>query len=53
MGGGPDASHAVIVIPISSFKVQSGDPALAKRASRVVEIRGGRIVSDHANEHAA
>jgi putative ABC transport system ATP-binding protein len=29
------------------------DPALAKRASRVVEIRDGRIVSDHANEHAA
>jgi putative ABC transport system ATP-binding protein len=29
------------------------DPALAKRASRVVEIRDGHIVSDHTNEHAA
>ncbi len=29
------------------------DPALAKRASRIVEIRDGRITSDHRNEEAA
>ncbi|MDP9191475.1 MAG: ABC transporter ATP-binding protein [Acidobacteriota bacterium] len=29
------------------------DPALAKRASRIVEIRDGRITSDHKNEAAA
>ncbi len=29
------------------------DPALAKRASRIVEIRDGRITSDHRNEAAA
>ena len=29
------------------------DPALAKRASRIVEIRDGRITSDHRNEVAA
>jgi putative ABC transport system ATP-binding protein len=29
------------------------DPALAKRASRIVEIRDGRITSDHKNEVAA
>jgi putative ABC transport system ATP-binding protein len=29
------------------------DPALAKRANRIVEIRDGRITSDHKNEEAA
>ena len=29
------------------------DPALARRASRIVEIRDGRITSDHKNEVAA
>jgi putative ABC transport system ATP-binding protein len=29
------------------------DPALARRASRIVEIRDGRITSDHRNEEAA
>ena len=29
------------------------DPALAKRASRIVEIRDGRITRDHRNEEAA
>ena len=29
------------------------DPALAKRANRIVEIRDGRITSDHRNEEAA
>ncbi|HEX2062355.1 MAG TPA: ABC transporter ATP-binding protein [Thermoanaerobaculia bacterium] len=29
------------------------DPALARRASRIVEIRDGRITSDHRNEVAA
>ncbi|HVE72217.1 MAG TPA: hypothetical protein VNI54_12680 [Thermoanaerobaculia bacterium] len=29
------------------------DPALAKRASRIVEIRDGRITSDSRNEVAA
>jgi putative ABC transport system ATP-binding protein len=29
------------------------DPALARRASRIVEIRDGRITSDHKNEAAA
>ncbi|HEY2092203.1 MAG TPA: hypothetical protein VGJ81_09955 [Thermoanaerobaculia bacterium] len=29
------------------------DPALAKRASRVVEVRDGVIISDHRNEIAA
>jgi putative ABC transport system ATP-binding protein len=29
------------------------DPALAKRASRIVEIRDGRITRDHPNEEAA
>jgi macrolide transport system ATP-binding/permease protein len=29
------------------------DPALANRANRIVEIRDGRITSDHRNEQAA
>jgi putative ABC transport system ATP-binding protein len=29
------------------------DPALARRCSRIVEIRDGRITSDHRNEQAA
>jgi putative ABC transport system ATP-binding protein len=29
------------------------DPALARRASRIVEIKDGRITSDHRNEQAA
>ena len=29
------------------------DPALARRASRIVEIRDGRITSDQRNEIAA
>jgi len=29
------------------------DPALARRASRIVEIRDGRITRDHRNEEAA
>ena len=29
------------------------DPALARRASRIVEIRDGRITSDQKNEAAA
>src|SRR5215212_8433030 len=29
------------------------DPALAKRANRIVEIRDGKITSDHRNEEAA
>ncbi|HEX8171735.1 MAG TPA: ABC transporter ATP-binding protein [Thermoanaerobaculia bacterium] len=29
------------------------DPALARRANRIVEIRDGRITSDHRNEEAA
>ena len=32
----------------STLVIITHDPALAKRASRVVEIRDGRITGDHA-----
>ena len=37
----------------STLIVITHDPALAKRASRIVEIRDGKITRDHRNEEAA
>jgi putative ABC transport system ATP-binding protein len=37
----------------STMIIITHDPALAKRASRIVEIRDGHITSDHRNEEAA
>ena len=34
----------------STLVIITHDPALAKRASRVVEVRDGKITSDHAGE---
>ena len=38
---------------VRTLVIITHDPALAKRASRIVEIRDGRITSDHKNEVAA
>jgi putative ABC transport system ATP-binding protein len=37
----------------STLIIITHDPALAKRASRIVEIRDGKITRDHRNEEAA
>jgi putative ABC transport system ATP-binding protein len=59
--GNLDTSSGTDIMSIFTELWQSGrtlviithDPALAKRASRIVEIRDGRITSDHRNEQAA
>jgi putative ABC transport system ATP-binding protein len=59
--GNLDTSSGTDIMSIFTELWQSGrtlviithDPALAKRASRIVEIRDGRITSDQRNERAA
>jgi putative ABC transport system ATP-binding protein len=59
--GNLDTSSGTDIMSIFSELWQSGrtlviithDPAMAKRASRIVEIRDGLITSDHRNEVAA
>ena len=59
--GNLDSSSGTDIMSIFTDLWKSGrtvviithDPALAKRASRIVEIRDGRITSDHRNDVAA
>ena len=59
--GNLDTSSGTDIMSIFTELWQAGrtlviithDPALAKRASRIVEIRDGKITSDHRNEVAA